>query len=256
LDRPAIAEPVTCNGDVPWDRFDSETYYRNNYVRLLPEDRQILSLAGDFLVNHFQGRSRAKNAVDVGSGSNLYPALLMLPWVERMTLSDWSSANVAWLGRNLAESERQLTEPWPWQPFWDVVGSRPGYREIASPQSLLPQLATVRRLSVLDLEPRAWDLGSMFFVADGMTGAPAEFTQAIRVFLAALRPGSPFVAAFMRASKGYRVADLSLPAVEVNHTTLNQAFAVANYQIWQTERTTSVVRPGYDGMLVVTGIAD
>jgi hypothetical protein len=41
----------------------------------------------------------------------------------------------------------------------------------------------------------------MFFVADGMTTDEAEFEAVVRKFLAALLPGSPFLMAFMGASR-------------------------------------------------------
>jgi hypothetical protein len=53
---------------------------------------------------------------------------------------------------------------WRWQPLWDLLA---------------------------DLPERAWDIGSMFFVADGMTTNEAEFEAAVRAFLASLVPDSP-----------------------------------------------------------------
>jgi len=56
------------------------------------------------------------------------------------------------------------------------------------------------------------DLGSMFFVADGISSAEAEFEAAVRSFLGALTPGSPFMTAFMEGSGGYDVSGVQFPA--------------------------------------------
>jgi hypothetical protein len=47
----------------------------------------------------------------------------------------------------------------------------------------------ISHLSIFDLPSRAWDLGSMFFVADGITSDVAEFEAAVRSFLGSLTPG-------------------------------------------------------------------
>ena len=82
----------------------------------------------------------------------------------------------------------------------------PGRR--ASP-ARLAAAHEIRTVSIFDLPPRTWDLGSMFFVADGMTTDEAEFEPAVRSFLAALVPGSPFLMAFMEGSTGYDVSGIS-----------------------------------------------
>jgi hypothetical protein len=245
---------ATCNADVPWECFDSRDYFRRNYQVLLPEDRQILKVAGRFLAEHFRGGRTAGQAVDVGAGTNLYPALLMLPWVAKIELLDVAQSNVTWLSENVY----QPPVPWPWQEFWDEISWLPGYRDVSRPEEILATRSTVERRSIFDLEQAAWGLGSMFFVADGMTGDPEEFQAAVRSFVRALRPGAPFVAAFMKNSLGYRVGDQHFPAVSVDRDSLQELFGALHlerFDIQATDRTSVVVRPGYEGMLVVTGLA-
>ena len=84
----------------------------------------------------------------------------------------------------------------------------PCYRAIGHPRQRLAAVHEIRTVSIFDLPPRAWDLGSMFFVADGMTTDEAEFKRAVRSFLAALVPASPFMMAFMESSAGYDVSGI------------------------------------------------
>jgi hypothetical protein len=97
----------------------------------------------------------------------------------------------------------------------------------------------------------------MFFVADGMTEDPAEFAAGVESFVRAMRPGAPFVAAFMRKSLGYMVGGRVFPAVSVDENSLEKLFdglSVKKFDVRATDQTAEVVRPGYEGMLVVTGL--
>lgn len=242
------------NGDIAWDAFSPYDYYSRNYGVLLPEDRQIMSIAGRFLAEHFRNGQLARRAIDVGAGANLYPALLMLPWAEEITLADLALSNVKWLSANVYEPP----VPWPWQKFWDEISWLSGYRDLVEPEKVLATRTVVERRSIFDLQQTTWDLGSMFFVADGMTEDADEFAAGVESFVRALRPGSPFVAAFMKNSQGYTVDGREYPAVSIDGDSLQELFDALHtkrFDIRATDRTAEVIRPGYEGMLVVTGLA-
>jgi hypothetical protein len=96
----------------------------------------------------------------------------------------------------------------------------------------------------------------MFFVADGMTTDEAEFESAVRSFLDALMPGSPFIMAFMEGSSGYDVHGVRFPAVKVTPRSLDALLAhlpVTGASVLRTDNSIRRVRPGYDAMLLVTG---
>ena len=69
----------TPNEAAPWPDFDAEGYWKFSCASLLPEDAQMIWRARNFPVEAFGDRAPARSAVDVGAGSNLYSALLMLP---------------------------------------------------------------------------------------------------------------------------------------------------------------------------------
>ena len=133
----------------------------------------------------------------------------MLPWAEQIVFTEYASPNIHWLSENLADAPGE----WQWQPFWDLVADLPCYRAVEHPRRRLAAVHEIRTVSIFDLPPRTWDLGSMFFVADGMTTDEAEFERAVRSFLGALVPGSPFMMAFMEGSAGYDVNGVRFPAV-------------------------------------------
>jgi hypothetical protein len=240
------------NDAAAWSNFDADGYWKINYASVLPEDAEIIQCASKFLIEACGVRSRLKRAVDVGAGANLYPALLMLPWAEHIVFTEYASPNIHWLTENLAD----VPGEWRWQPFWDLVAGLPCYRAIENPRRRLAAVHEIRTVSIFDLPPRTWELGSMFFVADGMTTDEAEFESAVRSFLNALLPGSPFIMAFMEGSTGYDVHGIRFPAVKVTPTSLDALLAdlpVVGTSVLRTDNSIRRVRHGYDAMLLVTG---
>ncbi|HEY5335272.1 MAG TPA: SCO2525 family SAM-dependent methyltransferase [Mycobacteriales bacterium] len=248
----ADSDPTIRNDSVQWSDFDAGEYYKINYVSVLPEDAQIIQCASKFLIEACGPPSALKRAVDVGAGTNLYPSLLMIPWAERIVLTEYASDNIDWLRKNVA------TAPggWPWRPFWEVVADLPCYRAVGDPRRRLADAHEVRMQSIFDLPERTWDLGSMFFVADGMTTDEAEFELAVRKFLAALLPGSPFLMAFMEGSRGYVVRGKRFPSVKITPRSLDALLAnlpVTGTSVLRTDNSVRALRSGYDAMLLVTG---
>jgi hypothetical protein len=248
-------EPSLLNDAFPWSDFDADEYWKRNYASVLPEDAQIIRRASNFLIEACKDRSPIRSAVDVGTGTNLYPALLMLPWTERIVLTEYAPANIEWLGKNLTDAPGE----WAWQLFWDLVAGLPGYRDIEQPRHRLAVSHDIRHLSVFDLPQHAWGLGSMLFVADGITSDAGEFEAAVRSFLGSLTAGAPFVMAFMENSVGYEVSGEKFPAVEVTPESLAELLTrvpVTGTDVLRTDNSIRRLRAGYDAMLLVTGYVD
>jgi hypothetical protein len=248
----ADSDPTIRNGAVRWSDFDAGEYYKINYVSVLPEDAEIIQFASKFLIEACGPPAPLKRAVDVGAGTNLYPSLLMIPWAEHIVFTEHAPANIDWLRQHLVDPPGE----WPWQPFWDLVAGLPGYRTVDDPRRRLAAAHEIRMQSIFELPERTWDLGSMFFVADGMTTVEAEFEFAVRKFLAALLPGSPFLMAFMEGSRGYEVHGKPFPSVKITPRSLDAllvSLPVTGTSVLRTDNSVRALRPGYDAMLLVTG---
>jgi hypothetical protein len=245
-------EPSLRNDAVEWSDFDADEYWKFNFSSVLPEDAEIIECASKFLIASCERTGRFKAAVDVGAGTNLYPGLLMLPWAERIVFTEYAADNIRWLRENLADTSGE----WPWQPFWDLVAHQPCYHDVEQPRRRLAAAHEVGQVSIFDLPPRTYDLGSMFFVADGMTEDWEEFEAAVRAFLGSLAPGSPFLMAFMEGSTGYDVHGVRFPSVRVTLDSLEGLLArlpVTGTGVLRTDNSIRALRPGYDAMLLVTG---
>lgn len=253
----AVPAP-TLNAKAPWAAFSSHDYWSHNYEKVLPEDQEIIGRISSFFIKTFRSRSPVRRAIDVGSGTNLYPALLMLPWAKQILLSDYSESNVDWLRGQVAGEG-----PWTWQPFWGELYTLEGYDQVSEPHRHLreacggrQQHSGIEQLSVFDLPPAQWQLGTMFFVAESITADRAEFAEAVGRFVGALEPHSPFAAAFMSGSKGYTVKDTRFPAVSVRKHDITKNFTRLNVSDLNVDllKTSPTVRDGYEGMIVATGI--
>lgn len=86
-------------------------------------------------------RPPVQRAIDVGTGTNLYPALLMLPWTEQILLADFSKSNVTWLQDQLADNDSS----WPWSSFWREMLKAKGYSAVSSVRQRLREAVPASR---------------------------------------------------------------------------------------------------------------
>ena len=233
--------------------FSSHDYWRRNYSHLQAEDREIIRRVRDFLASARAGHPPVQRAIDVGAGTNLYPALLMLPWTKQILLADFSASNVSWLQDQLTDN----AAAWPWERFWEEMRTAEGYNDVHTPRERLREACDSERLSVFELPKAAWDLGTMFFVAESITEDPVEFQAAVAAFVGALTPGAPFAAAFMAGAGGYPVDDTHFPALPVQPDDVRQHLTELGVRELSVDLldTEPQVRHGYDGMIVATGFA-
>ncbi|MDR7273844.1 SCO2525 family SAM-dependent methyltransferase [Catenuloplanes atrovinosus] len=237
------------NAEWAWDAFDSDWYFEHNYGSLRDDDSEILDYLGDFFAAA-QPRRHGR-AIDVGTGTNLYPALSMLPWADRVTLYERARTNRAWLTR-----QRQSPSP-SWAAFTERLrAGRPDYDAIADPAAAIRDRTEVVPGNVFTLpQDGEYDMGTMFFVAESITQNGKEFERATRNFIGSLKRFAPFVAAFMKESQGYRVGGLDFPALAVDENDIERCLAGLTHNIDVHTVDDTTLRDGYKGMIVVTGFA-
>lgn len=246
----AEPDPAPCgNADFPWDKFDSEKYLAHNYAVLRDDDRQILELMADFFAGA-DSPGQLRRGIDVGSGVNLYPALAMSPLCHEITLREPSWPNHKWLTR---EVERYSPL---WDQFWELLLQWEPYQKITDPRYVISERVRLERQSIFSLPEEAWDIGTMFFVAESITRMIPEFGQATKHFIRSLRPRAPFVAAFMRNSRGYQVGNYWFPAVAINEDDVKQCLSTLAQDVKiHIIDVGPRLRDGYEGMILATGRA-
>jgi NNMT/PNMT/TEMT family protein len=238
------------NADLPWEEFDPDEYHRTNYSRLRDDDRQIIELVRDFFCDADAGQSYT--GIDVGTGSNLYPALTMLPFCQEITLWEHSPRNVEWLRREVLSFGRS------WEPFWDILSKKAPHDKVDDPRKELAACASVTQRSIFRLPAQAWNMGTMFFVAESISSSMGEFRLAIQRFLGSLRPGAPFAAAFMENSTGHYVGSHLFPAVAISAEDVEDCLAPlsSSFKIERIDICAPPLREGYTGMLIARGLVN
>lgn len=249
------SDTVHRNDYYDWDRFDAQDYFEHNYRSMRGDDAVMLSLTCDWFDRHAAGGGL--DAVDVGSGTNLYPALALLRHSASVTLYEHSIKNVQWL----EAAVRHLPESWKAYANRLEPGLGSGDVDLAahfeSVRQQVREKCVVQRGSIFDLPPRRWQIGTMFFVAESMTEDEGEFRLALDSFFGALKPGAAFVAAFMAESTGYDVGGVRYPAVSLSQQRLEAEISererVAKAEICPVKIDPMPIRPGYTGYLMVRG---
>jgi len=226
----------------------AQTYLEQATKVLRDDDRQIIEIVRDFFATLDLPSHR--HGIDVGAGTNLYPALTMLPLCDEITLYEYATSNVSWLQREI-----QSYSP-SWDPFWDLLTKEPLYKSIESPREVLAARARIETGSVFDLPELRWNIGTMSFVAESISSELSEFQAALGSFLRSLRPGAPFAAAFMENSLGYDVSTHRFPAVAITAEDVETCLAgyAEDLEIRRIGTTSPRLRDGYEGMILAIGI--
>lgn len=253
----AVFRRGTRNSQVDWGALDADAYVAENYRSVRDDDRQILDRAVEFFTDAATRSTGDGNigwrAVDVGTGANLYPTLTMLPFAASVDLLEYSPTSVNWL-----EDQRARGFDANWEAF--VQASRRGvlherYYARHDARTEFTAKTRVQRTSIFTLPRRRWDAGTMFFTACSLSGSHDEFRTALARFIHALKPGAPFVAAFMTGSGGYRVRDRWFPAVRLEELDIKAALEeLANEVDVRQIRSEQPLRPDV-GMALATGFA-
>ncbi|MGW5971150.1 SCO2525 family SAM-dependent methyltransferase [Streptomyces sp. NPDC055186] len=237
------------NADAPWSQFDPEAYVDLDYRTTLEVDLLIVRLMRDHFSRCYeQGVPSSVRGVDVGAGANLYPALSMLPWCEKILLLECATPNVEYLERQTAPEGYDEA----WDAFWNELSEAPAYADV-KPKDRISESVRVERANLLDLDgQRRWDIGTMFFVADSMSECPDEFRRGVRCFMDVLNEKAPFAAAFMKESAGYRVGEHCYPAYRVNVDQVRESLESFTSEL-EIHDLHHMVRPGHEGIILALG---
>lgn len=247
-------DATASNADYEWNAFDSEAYFQHYYGEPHPDDDLVIRHAVA-AIRRLAAPGSGLDVVDVGTGPNLIPFFCALPEARSLTAWEYAASNVAWLEAELQKSDLRPQ----WQHFWRVT--REAYGSTAAvPDDPIPSLRAKVRVaqgSIFDLPRHRWDLATMFFCAESITGRMDEFEHACRAFAGAVKPGGALVAAFLVRSGGYEVAGRQFPVLHLSAETIERVFRevadhVAAEHIGIVERE---IRSGYAGFVLLTGVA-
>jgi hypothetical protein len=230
------------SADHSWDAFDHDRYLVANYRQPSEADGWLWQTLNSCW-QQIAGRLGTDiDAIDIGTGPNLYTLLAALPHVRTLTAHEFAEPNRLYL---LAQRDA-LEEGW--QEWIDSAGGgQPRHR----PNDLQRQLAQklqIRPGSIHHLRAASADAATMFFCAESITSELASFENGCLRLVRAVRPGGALLCAFMLGSTGYDTAGSRFPSVPITAQHVHDVFA-PHTVIERLDRVPgSAVRPGYDGM--------
>ncbi|WNM35021.1 hypothetical protein RKE30_33950 [Streptomyces sp. Li-HN-5-11] len=239
---------------VDWDDFDSATYVAQNYGReILPEDRQIM----DFVVSELRNLRMPSNgirmAADIGAGPNLYPGLLLAPYVNSsgaLELIEYSAANRRYLRKSFEGADGNALAVWlRFERHLQQLGHSASIQKLRT-------VAKVRAGSVYDLPVDRYEAITCFFVLESITADVDLVAAGLDSVMRSLKPGGLFVTAHMVGSTGYEVrpgqsypaCDLTMPEIEKSYEPYGTFRSILTSPSPQ-----QAVRAGYHGMAALVG---
>jgi hypothetical protein len=230
--QPGLGAQVTTHwlNEDPFLHFKADPYATDNYGTPLEADRAIV----DALGKAWAEIETVESAIEVGTGPNLYPVLVALPWVRQLRVTDFVPSNVSWARRQLDGD----------MAFWRRFHDYPAVVED------LRTKVTVERQDVYVLPRDTYDVVSMHSVMESITSSRATFFHGLRGIHSSLRSGGHLLASFMLGSTGWEVAGANFPAVELNREDILEELQMAGFGLeWDT--VTPPVREGHQGLLFV-----
>jgi hypothetical protein len=243
----ADRDGVLRNGDVDWHDWPVAQYISENYAQLHAADAAVI----DHHSAYYQrlGADSLARSLEFGAGPNLYPLMLAAGCSRQIDALELSSANVAYLNAQLADGPDEN-----WLPFYQRC--RLGNGNL--PESPAQALGRVRVIQGdgFAVEPGAYDLASMHFVAEGATADQVEFAAFCLAFIRSVRPGGHLVAAFMENLASYQLGDAPRlwPGYAVDTDKVREAFGgyTEDLMIERIESDPTLPEYGDSGMIMLT----
>ncbi len=237
-----------------WQLFDAEEYVERNYGHaILPEDRQIIEfVVGSLEALKIEPKS-LQNVADIGVGPNLYPALLLSPYIAdrgSLELIDYAQSNLDYLTRVLRGGDLEDLDIWlKFEQYIKELGLLADIRTVE-------QLGKPKKGNIFELPKNHYEAVLSFFVSDSITDDDSTFVKATASLMNSLKPNGLFIIAHMVGSHGYFAGERTFfPAVDLTIEEIESEYS--KYGTFQsylvTHENQQAVRKGYKGMAVVVG---
>lgn len=233
---------ITMTTDL-WNKFEPYTYIQDNYATIHDEDREIIRR----LLKFFTSVGKLRLAVDVGTGPNLYPIMLLLPYIEKVYCVEYAPKNINYLRDQLHSLDTN------WYAFWQLIKNGSPDHQIDLLKNLKKKLI-IKKGDIYDLPKSSYDLASMFFCAESITDSYKQFQVACLSFIQSAKKNGYLVATFMENSKGYEINGVQFPTYPVNTSLVRKIFTpyTQNLTVKHIPVGKQPLRSGYTGMILLT----
>lgn len=241
-----------------WENFEPEEYVLRNYGKqILLEDKRIMNVVASALKKKFK-KSSLSNFADIGTGPNLYPAMLVAPYLQQsaqINMLEYVSANRKYLTDAVSRGSR-YSQDGIWKKFEEfmVLDSGDVYRGALD---IVKKRANIDFGDIYKLPKDTYDCVTSYFVAESITDSKINFRASIVAMSQSLKSKGVLIVAHMVGSEGYYAGlDTHFPAVNLSVDDLEQAYKDAGLEFTITDISNNThipvkARTGYSGMALV-----
>jgi hypothetical protein len=257
---------VSRNGYTSWDQFDPCAYACHNYKKMMAEDREIITIISNELFCMNLPLKHFKVVGDIGTGPNLYPALLVCPYVSdtgQIELIEPALPNRNYLKKTFNrlfqnEQKDQALSGINWSNYeCDIIALCGDI--YTNTLKRLQRLVKIKNGSIYHLPENKYDFVSSYFVAESISDSYDQFQLALNKIVKSSVKGGIIVTTHMLQSEGYQAGiNTNFPAVKISLDQLEASLLKtglhrSNFKIWtvSTMKPAEKVREGYQGMAVV-----
>lgn len=227
----------------PWPKFNPAEYVRKNYEKMSIPDVVLAT----HLIEWNSVHGRSGQILEIGGAVNLYPIFIMLPFFEKIIVTDIVDENLWYLRSQQREMDTL------WRQYIGLIRTLNDKFYNFDFQTALRERVTVRSLSIFDIEKERYSHISMNFVAESITDDPDEFVRACNCVMAGLKKGGYLTASFMSGSRGYVVNGVDFPAVAIDPTGVADTFrAMDDLRVRYIPIFGKPLRNGYNGIIHLT----
>jgi len=241
-----------------WSEFDSFEYVERNYDNngeILPEDKALISHVIKSLKQIGITPGSLERVADVGTGPNLYPVMLLSPYINaNMKIDSLEfSPNRAYLAKVIGGT----IEPKHasiWHKFEQYMVEVGGDLYLGC-EEFTKKRTKIKYGNIFDLPKNEYDLISSYFVAESIVDSQLPFREAIHSLRDALKTNGILIVAHMVGSEGWPAGEgTHFPAVNLTVDQIKTAYFDADMDIISMLTVThddKKAREGYHGMLLV-----
>jgi len=240
-----------------WDDFDTISYLTHNYSkRIFPEDHEIVRIIAASIRERNHLMAGLTHVADIGTGPNLYPALILSSLVAAdgtIDLVDKLPQNRQYLSQILtAAQDGNLISDWlKWESLVKACGLS------GASLKTIGDLAQVRDGDVFELGKQIYDGITSFFLTCSISPDFRVFQFATEKLLRSVRSGGLVICAHILGSRHYSAGNQTkFPSTFLQLSDVQSVYEPLGsfkYKLVGHETPSDAIREGYMGMAVVIG---
>lgn len=241
-----------------WSDFDPYEYTERNYLNngeILPDDKLIIRHAIKTLKQLGIKPGSLKRVADVGTGPNLYPAMILSPFVApnaEIELLEFATQR-SYLAKLLNETHDQK-HAIIWRKFEEFMIEVGGEIYEESEKKVKKQ-AIIQYGNIFDLLENTYDFISSYFVAESIVDSQMPFREAIQSLGKAIKHDGILMIAHVVGSDGwYAGKGTHFPAINLTAEQIKQVYLDVDLDIISTIAVSHDIqsfREGYHGIMLV-----